>query len=473
MSVPAAVAPAAPEALDPAALFRPFLTGRESAVAAVSGGSDSLALLVLLNDFRRASPGLTLTVVTVDHGLRPEAAAEARRVAELAARLGFPHRTLRWQGAKPRTGLIAAAREARYRLLAQAAREAGADMVLTGHTADDQVETVLMRMARANGEEAGRGLAGMAPFTLREGRAWIARPLLGIRRETLRRHLRALGIAWTDDPTNADPRFERARLRREPPDAAGAERLLRLAREAAVARAVMAEQAAHLVRAYADRPLPGLLRLSPAFAAAPDRPAAMLALRFLLAAAGGRVRPVEEPRADALLAALAAPCRRTLGGAVAERRRDALFLRREMRGVAEVEFGEGAVFDNRYGIFAEDAALRNSARAGKVEAPSVPGPRPQGRVVAQGDAAGPDLPELPAVPPSLARGGAGTQPAFRHADGRIVSLAEAGLAAEPVVAPFMRFLPGFDLPLAEALRALVGAPPLPSPPVLRPSAERR
>src|SRR5256714_9527683 len=125
--------------------------GVPAIVLAVSGGPDSIALMWLAARWRHAlARGPRLVAVTVDHGLRPEAAAEARRVKRLARSLDLPHRTLRWRGAKPKTGVPAAARAARYRLLAEAARASGATHILTAHTRDDQAETLLMRMLRGS-----------------------------------------------------------------------------------------------------------------------------------------------------------------------------------------------------------------------------------------------------------------------------------------------------------------------------------
>src|SRR3954470_14553922 len=142
-------------------------------VLAVSGGPDSLALMWLAARWRRAlTRGPKLIAVTVDHGLRPEAPREARGVKRLARELDLPHRTLRWTGAKPNAGLPAAARAARYRLLAQAAKASGATHILTAHTRDDQAETLLMRMLRGSGIA---GLAAMARESERDG-VLLARP---------------------------------------------------------------------------------------------------------------------------------------------------------------------------------------------------------------------------------------------------------------------------------------------------------
>ncbi|SDJ12360.1 MULTISPECIES: tRNA lysidine(34) synthetase TilS [Bradyrhizobium] len=179
-------------------------------VLAVSGGPDSIALMWLAARWRRAmTRGPRLIAVTVDHGLRSEAAREARDVKRLAKDLDLPHRTLRWTGVKPKTGLPAAARAARYRLLAKAARTGGATHILTAHTRDDQAETLLMRMLRGSGIA---GLAAMARESERDG-VQLARPLLDIPKSQLIATLNRAKIAYADDPSNRDASYTRPRLR--------------------------------------------------------------------------------------------------------------------------------------------------------------------------------------------------------------------------------------------------------------------
>jgi len=207
-------------------------------VIAVSGGPDSLALMWLMARWRRAlARGPKLTAVTVDHGLRREAAREAREVKRLAESLDLDHRTLRWTGEKPRSGVPAAARLARYRLLAKAARAAGASHVVTAHTRDDQAETLLMRLVRGSGIA---GLAAMARESERDG-VLLARPLLDVPKSRLIATLNRANIAYADDPTNRDPAFTRSRLRALLPA---------LAEEGGDARA-LARLAARLARANA------------------------------------------------------------------------------------------------------------------------------------------------------------------------------------------------------------------------------
>ncbi len=176
---------------------------------AVSGGSDSLALLHLLHDWAQIG-GPELHVVTVDHGLRPGSADEARQVAERAARLGLGHHCLLWQGWDGVGNLPDQARRARYDLMADWARENAISHIALGHTADDQAETFLMRLARQAGVD---GLAAMSG-TRRYGAVQFCRPALQISRQTLRNYLRQRSIGWIDDPSNEDERFERVRARR-------------------------------------------------------------------------------------------------------------------------------------------------------------------------------------------------------------------------------------------------------------------
>jgi tRNA(Ile)-lysidine synthase len=194
-------------------------------VLAVSGGPDSTALMLLAARWRdslKTKP--KLVAVTIDHGLRKESRREAASVARLARKLKIGHRTFRWNGRKPSTGLQEAARAARYRLLSQAARTTGATHILTAHTLDDQAETVLLRMSRGSGLTGlgamqkisvvpGPGSSGHSAKTGRDGEIYLVRPLLDIPKSRLVETLRAAEIPYADDPSNRDPRFARARLR--------------------------------------------------------------------------------------------------------------------------------------------------------------------------------------------------------------------------------------------------------------------
>jgi len=155
-----------------------------------------------------------LLAVTVDHGLRRESAGEARAVKRLAETLGVAHRTVRWKGRKPATGLQQAAREARYALLAAAARRAKAPCIVTAHTLDDQAETVLIRMTRGSGLTGLGAMAYVSAVPALDDRDIVlVRPLLDIPKARLLATLAEAEIKFADDPSNRDPRFTRARLR--------------------------------------------------------------------------------------------------------------------------------------------------------------------------------------------------------------------------------------------------------------------
>ena len=279
-------------------------------VLAVSGGPDSVALMWLAARWQRSlARGPQLVVVTVDHGLRVEAAREAREVKRLAASLGLTHRTLRWRGAKPNTGLPAAAREARYRLLAQAARAMGATHVLTAHTRDDQAETLLMRLLRGSGIA---GLSAMARVTTRDGIV-LARPLLDVPKSQLIATLKRAKIGFADDPTNRDTAYTRPRLRALMPQLASeggdVRNLVRLAARLARANAaveVLTDGAERFLRLRdrGDAPHGPAARSfeAKAFAAVPEE----VRLRLLLRAINrlGHEGPAELGKVETLLAAL-------------------------------------------------------------------------------------------------------------------------------------------------------------------------
>ncbi len=190
-------------------LFAPLLKYDRLALA-VSGGSDSIALMWLVHCWRQeTAPPVRFEVLTVDHGLREGSAGEAAQVAAWAEAAGFDHQVLAWQGGKPASGVQDAARKARYDLMAKWCRAHDARAIVTGHTLDDQAETLIMRLARGSGVD---GLAAMAPAARSP---WpVLRPLLGVRRQALRDWLAGSGRVWIDDPSNDDPGFERVRVRR-------------------------------------------------------------------------------------------------------------------------------------------------------------------------------------------------------------------------------------------------------------------
>jgi tRNA(Ile)-lysidine synthase len=227
-----------------------------SALIAVSGGPDSTALLLMAAEWTARQGTTRIAAATVDHGLRPEGTAEARGVSALCERLGVPCHVLVWTGPKPSTRVQEKAREARYRLLAACARDTGAEAIVTAHHADDQAETVLFRLMRGSGLA---GLRGMEPLTQRDG-IMIVRPLLGIPKSALIAFVKSREVAFVEDPSNAEPRYARTRLRalterlgEEGLDAEGLARFARRAAEADEALERMASEAES--RLGADGPI--------------------------------------------------------------------------------------------------------------------------------------------------------------------------------------------------------------------------
>ncbi len=278
-----------------------ILAGSEAGLGlAVSGGSDSTALLVLGADWA-CSHGKRIEVATVDHGLRPEAAEEAEKVAGLCRTLGVAHTTLVWR--REGTGAVsqAEARRGRHALLADWLREKDLKTLALGHTRDDRVETFLMRVRQGSG---WRGLAGPLPSAPSpvwpEGRGLrLVRPLLAFGREELREDLQVRNLKWVDDPSNEAERFERVRMRAlvQRLDAASSAQALRVmdgmarmrAAVAAEARAGMAAVEFDAEASMAQVPLKTLQALG--------AEARLRLMEALLMAAGGKEAA---PRTEAL-----------------------------------------------------------------------------------------------------------------------------------------------------------------------------
>ena len=304
----------------------------EHIVLAVSGGADSMALLALGAE---AFPG-RVTVLTINHQLRDEAADEATFVQATCQSLGIPHHTLVWAesaSAQASSGnLQQQARDARYQLMTNWCRSNGASVLVTAHHRSDQAETVLQNLSRASGVD---GLAGMPHLRDLDG-IKLLRPLLGVTKNELEALCKARGIDWVEDPSNQDDTYNRVKWRK----AAG-----RLA-ELGLTEAGLTQTAGHMARAksaldyYArllisdaaqlDRFGGVTLHRDPLFAAPAETQ--LRALARILTAVGGRAHRPDVGQLAALLAELSSgEMKCTLGGAIVSLKSDRITFRREAR----------------------------------------------------------------------------------------------------------------------------------------------
>ncbi|WP_068406393.1 tRNA lysidine(34) synthetase TilS [Labrenzia sp. OB1] len=323
---------------------------------AVSGGADSSSLLVLFSEWmRRASWRGDADVVCVDHGLRPESAAEADFVAAMAAGRGLPAKILRWEGEKPVSNVQEEARRARYRLIAGHMRQSGAQALVLAHHLDDQAETFLDRLTRGSGLA---GLGAMAddeaggPHGLR-----LLRPLLSVPKSRLEASLRQRGQTWCSDPSNLDLKYKRSRLRA----------IMSLLDEEGLSASRIAQTAGHLRRAgealettlqtlvqqhVTEHPA-GPLRMSrDAYRATAKDLRLRLLIRLASGAAGSRVR-IRFRKLDALDLVLSAgnDCRQTLAGAIFDADSSTIRVWKEVGRTAPETLTVAAapgVWDNRY-----------------------------------------------------------------------------------------------------------------------------
>lgn len=321
---------------------------------ALSGGGDSVALLHILTRCF-AGEDVHIFSATVDHGLRPEAAAEAAEAGLLSQRLGVPHEVLRWQGWDGSGNLQDQARQARYRLLEDWARGLGIGVLAVGHTADDQAETLLMRLGRASGTA---GLSGMAPRRMLPRGTLLMRPLLGLGREALRAYLRRQGIGWAEDPSNLNDRFARVRARRALEALAGI----------GITPAALGEVARNMARAEdalgwaafqaagdLARVVAGCVVLEArGFTLLPDE----IARRLLTGAIGwigGQGYPPRRAPVESLLADLRRGGAGTLGKCRIVSRRGEIWICREYNALRDLRAAPAELWDGRWRLEGPDA----------------------------------------------------------------------------------------------------------------------
>ena len=353
-----------PEAVVGQVLDHRLLSAHTRPVAvALSGGGDSLALLLMADAWAKRA-GRNLLVLTVDHRLAPASGGWTAACAATAARLGLAFRALTWEGPKPAAGLPAAARMARHRLLADAAREAGARVILMGHTADDLAEAAHMRETGSTTPSPREW--GPSPVWPQGRGLFLLRPLLSVSRGDIRDWLSARGETWIDDPANADLNYARPRARRA------------LANAPAAAAPAMDDLPADLARACgADAE--GALTLSRAALrdAAFDLSRKFVAIACLCA--GGGARPPARARVERLTARLTgnesfvstlAGARITAGAARVSFAREPGEAARGGLAPLRLAAGETGVWDGRFDVRADFAA---EVRPGRHGAPAAVG----------------------------------------------------------------------------------------------------
>jgi tRNA(Ile)-lysidine synthase len=339
--------------MDPLGPFEP----NPVIAVATSGGPDSLALAFLADAWARARDGRAIALI-VDHGLRPESAAEAQRVVGWLRAAGIEHAVLAWRGPRSARGVQAAARAARHDLIEAWCRDHGVLHVAYGHHRGDQAETLLMRRRR---DRHGDGLAAMAAVIERR-HVRMLRPLLTVDRARLTATLAALGHPWIDDPSNRDSTFERVRVRARLPVLARrgwpAERLTALAALHGRDRALADTRLARWFGAAVTLHPGGFAILDGAAleAAAPDLRAAALA--NVIATVGARAYAPPRESCARLARDLGRP--RTLGGCLVRPHRGALIVAREPRAIGPAVRlnGHDALWDGRF-------VVSGPARAGE------------------------------------------------------------------------------------------------------------
>lgn len=428
-------------------------------LVAISGGSDSTGLLTALCEAAGdpQESGITILAATIDHQLRSGSADEALSVNLLCEQFSVEHRIRAWTEEKPSSGIASAARTARYRLLSEIAEELGATAIVTGHTLDDQIETITMRQARdpekrashasaeaRNSVETRGGDAGMSSAVLLNGRIWLFRPFLKTRRNAIRDFLLRRGMSWIDDPSNIDERSERVRVRLA---LAGLTDVKADAWRTAVdlaqgRRRMLSEAAAEVLSQHLTVRQTSAARLDHAALSA-SHDVLFYAIANLIAVLGGREHvPASEPFDRIMSRYLRRESfRETLGRVLLYNCEDAVYLARESRDLPErsISMWQRAVWDDRYEVVSH---IPDACQV-------VPG---FGEVAENA---------FPGIPKLIARA------AWRALPNVIVpqGFADGHVQIMPVLAPFRHFLSNFDLKLANSLAQLMGLSPFPASPL--------
>lgn len=394
-------------------------------LVAISGGSDSTGLLIALAEQLKSLSlsDVTLSAATIDHGLRAASVDEARDVAALCSRHGIGHFVRRWDGEKPETGIMAAAREARYELLADIARDISATVIVTGHTSDDQQETIVMRAAR-NVDRNGLVSTGIADALLFDRRIWILRPFLACRRLDIRAYLERQGLSWLDDPSNEDTRYERVRTRR----ALAQDNLPRPLADGGADRAALSARAALWFDKYVTIHSGALCAIERA-GVCEDAAVVTYALSYLAAVFGGDAYGLARSQVARILDFVneGNPGRRTAGGVVFDLRRQALYLMRERRNLVPLSLPPGGkgLWDGRFEVANHGRGIVHVNASGGEDETALATDLPKGAVR-----------RARAAMPRITVDGEG--------------LPETVTVA-PYLAPFDRFLTRFDLEFAGRL----------------------
>jgi len=418
---------------------------------AVSGGSDSTGLLFALHDSAQKLKrrDISLFAATIDHALRPGSDAEAQTIAKLCETLNIPHQIAKWLDEKPTTGIPAAARLARYHLLSGVASDVSATCIVTGHTLNDQQETIAMRADRSTPDSIG--LSGMADAMLFNRQIWVARPFLEVDRADIRNYLRDRNVSWVDDPTNVNDAYERARVRKA---LANAYLIETDGGMDQAARCEISESVAAFVARYVEV-LDQLVAVVDRKACQSD-PSGPRAIAILLAVMGGRShRPGRDAMAK-LMSVLHSDANMTLtlSRSVITFRKDSIFITRELRDLPELRLGAGqsGSWDNRFFIQnRSDDTLTVCCASDNEKDQSY---------------------EMRRLPKAVAQRAHRSRPHidFSHriaeTDPKTENLPNlAQTIVEPIFPMFDLFLPIFDLPVANCVSQLFGRSAFPAFPI--------